>query len=361
MDMKTLQKSYSKDIHLDTDVLPFGRFNRDKLLKAKQLLEVVGKYVNKITDYRRDRTEKTQEQKQEHQADCEKVSELSSEYFQLIPQKNFVYESLRPLDQERQFQRQFQLVTNLLDFEVASRMLLGAMHRKDTLNPVDYVYQSLRCKLELMKEEDPMAQCILRYVYISSPRAQVEAIYKVERGGEEDRLRKSLIDNRRYLWHGTDLGNMLSILNRGLVVTPLDSNLSGDLYGKGIYFSDLFEKSERYCASYSSDSGAHIPCFMLLCEAALGKQRLVLSDPMTDADKKSGYNSTYVPGYHTLDPAYDVRFPSGVMMPLGDKSTDYYYEDPKTGERHRKSRWESEFVVYNENQVCIRYLVQFRK
>ena len=59
-----------------------------------------------------------------------------------------------------------------------------------------------------------------------------EGVYKVERHGEEARFQACGVGNKRYLWHGTRVANLVSILNRGLVVTPLDSSLTGDLFGK---------------------------------------------------------------------------------------------------------------------------------
>ena len=42
MNIEALQNSYHRDINVDTNVLPFGRFSRERLLKAKQLLEEMG-------------------------------------------------------------------------------------------------------------------------------------------------------------------------------------------------------------------------------------------------------------------------------------------------------------------------------
>ena len=81
-------------------------------------------------EYRENLQAKSEEEKQQHQEDCQKVSELSSDYFQLIPQKNFVYEQLRPLDTSESYRGQVRLLTNLLDFEVTTKMMLGAMYRK---------------------------------------------------------------------------------------------------------------------------------------------------------------------------------------------------------------------------------------
>ena len=60
----------------------------------------------------------------------------------------------------------------------------------------------------------------------------MEGVYKVERKGEEERFQACGIGNHRYLWHGTSITNMVSILNRGLVSTPLDAQAAGNAFGK---------------------------------------------------------------------------------------------------------------------------------
>ena len=47
-------------------------------------------------------------------------------------------------------------------------------------------------------------------------------------------------------------------------------------------------------------------------------------------------------------------------MPLGDKITDFYYTT-ESGEQQYKPSDFNEFIIYEENQVCIRYLVQYRR
>ena len=95
--------------------------------------------VARIEEYRQDRQAKSVEEKEQHQKDCQRVSDLSSDYFQLIPQKNFVYEKLRPLDTSRTYRMQAKLITNLLDFEVTTKMMLGAMYRRS----VSYTHLTL--------------------------------------------------------------------------------------------------------------------------------------------------------------------------------------------------------------------------
>ncbi|KAL8586753.1 hypothetical protein ACOMHN_061266 [Nucella lapillus] len=361
MNISTLQCSYQRDIHVDTNVLPFGRFQRDRLLQAKQLLDEMSPLVYNIKEYRQNPKKHAPEERERHQQDCQKVSELSSNYFQLIPQKNFVYEKLRPLDRLKDFLRESKLITNLLDFEVSTKMMLGAMYRKTAVHPLDYVYSTMNCKLELMKEDDPMTQNILRFAQLgANARFRFEGVYKVERAGEEGRFQKCGVGNRHLLWHGTNSCNLVSILNRGLVSTPLDSNLTGEIFGKGIYFADLFHKSDNY-----TDSSRDTSSFMLLCEVALGKQWIVEgSDDDDSEDRKKSktdeFNSSIALGRSTPDPSYDIHLPSGEVISLGDEINEYYYYDSK-GQHSCKPAYCNEFIVGQEDQVCIRYLLQYRQ
>ncbi|XP_076462850.1 uncharacterized protein LOC143295161 [Babylonia areolata] len=377
VNIDTLQNAYHNNVHIDTNVLPFGQFRRDRLLQAKQLLEEMAPLVNNIAEYRSVRKERGQEEKEQHQRDCQKVSDLSTEYYQLIPKKNFVYERLRPLDKMRDFETEFSLVTNLLDFEVSTKMMLGAMFRKSEVHPLDYTYNVMKCKLQRMEEGDPMVQNILRFAQLgsnnrhrfegvssSNNRHRFEGVYKVEREGEEGRFQKCGLGNRRLLWHGTGSCNLVSILNRGLVNAPLDSRLTGDRFGKGIYFADMMSKSDSY-----TDSSRDASSFMLLCEVALGKQRVLNEDDDDDdddedVDKSSkavdeDFNSSVVYGYHFPDPDYDILLPSGEVMSLGDSVTEYYYTTSSGQDRRRSTNY-NEYVVYQESQVCIRYLLQYR-
>ncbi|CAF5218783.1 unnamed protein product, partial [Rotaria magnacalcarata] len=49
---------------------------------------------------------------------------------------------------------------------------------------------------------------------------KVEQIFKIARSHEDERLFKSNLDNHCLLWHGTSVCNLISILNRGLLVEP---------------------------------------------------------------------------------------------------------------------------------------------
>lgn len=79
--------------------------------------------------------------------------------------------------------------------------------------------------------------------------------------------------------------NMLGILAQGLRIAPPEAPTTGYMFGKGIYFADLFSKSAAYSHQGSNSS------LMLLCEVALGS--------MLDL-----YTATYIDklpnGYHSV-------------------------------------------------------------
>lgn len=71
------------------------------------------------------------------------------------------------------------------------------------------------------------------------------------------------------LWHGSRFYNFGGILSQGLRIAPPEAPKSGYLFGKGVYFTDMVDKSARYTYHHLSGNVA----LFLLCEVALGKMR----------------------------------------------------------------------------------------
>ena len=61
---------------------------------------------------------------------------------------------------------------------------------------------------------------------------KVNAVYKVSRPGESAGLKELDMGNHRLLWHGTSMANLVSILTRGLLVSPPHAPKSGNLFGE---------------------------------------------------------------------------------------------------------------------------------
>jgi hypothetical protein len=63
------------------------------------------------------------------------------------------------------------------------------------------------------------------------------------------------LPNHFLLFHGSKLFNYLGILSQGLRIAPPEAPCSGYMFGKGVYFADLFTKSYGYCQDYFGFGG----------------------------------------------------------------------------------------------------------
>lgn len=136
----------------------------------------------------------------------------------------------------------------------------------------------------------------------------------------EDSGRK--VGNTMELWHGSRVGNILSIFAKGMVIPPASaSHCTGRMYGPGCYFSDQSTKSLNYAYGGVWDSGPRDSnCFMFLADVALGKYYV----------PRSSFSGTCPKGY---DSTFAKAGASGVMN--------------------------NEMIVYSTDRVNIKRLVEF--
>ncbi|KAH9786477.1 poly (ADP-ribose) polymerase 2 [Citrus sinensis] len=172
-------------------------------------------------------------------------------------------------------------------------------------------------------------------------------IFRVEREGETERFRKQFSNskNRMLLWHGSRLTNWTGILSQGLRIAPPEAPATGYMFGKGVYFADMFSKSANYCyASPSATAGV-----LLLCEVALGDMSELLYANY-DADKlPDGKLSTKGVGQTAPDPLEAETLEDGVIVPLGK---------PKEQLNSKGHLLYNEYIVYSVDQIRMRYVVQ---
>jgi len=75
------------------------------------------------------------------------------------------------------------------------------------------------------------------------------------------------IGNVEEMWHGTSVGNVLSIFAKGLIIPAHCSN--GRNFGNGVYASRQSHKSMSYAGQFRSS--VRRSCYMFLVEVAMGK------------------------------------------------------------------------------------------
>ena len=180
---------------------------------------------------------------------------------------------------------------------------------------------------------------------------RVEGIYRVERKGEKS----TFSGDRRLLWHGTGVSNLLSILTTGLQVNPTYAAKTGRSFGDGLYFADVYDKSQSYTRS-SGDTE-----YLLLCEVDLGKNLLVTNYSWRNQheinEKASKYDSVHVLGKHVPEDTGSVVTREGYTLPLG-KIVRRKTEKEEDGYSWYGGLDYSEYVVKDEAKVAVRFILK---
>lgn len=82
----------------------------------------------------------------------------------MVPESGYAYTAITPIDNEDVLQNQMERLTNLIQLELASTIMAGAMYRKKEINPMDYVYRSIGTTIKLMEPDEPETQYLLKYI-----------------------------------------------------------------------------------------------------------------------------------------------------------------------------------------------------
>jgi hypothetical protein len=120
------------------------------------------------------------------------------------------------------------------------------------------------------------------------------------------------------------------------------------MFGRGIYFADMVSKSANYCRSLSTEEVK----FITLCEVALGNiSQNYQSKP--NMRLEDDFNSVKACGGVHPNPDESVTTDYGVLVPLG--------KPVNAGEVNLSASLHyNEYIVYNEKQIKLKYLVKFR-
>ena len=202
----------------------------------------------------------------------------------------------------------------------------------------------MKCDVAELKPDHPTYQLIYEYVRNTSRDRPLQIVdcFEVKRHGEDAIFNPLGLGNKKLLWHGSRFSNFVGILSQGMRIAPPEAPCSGFLFGKGVYFADLIGKSFHYtCPGISNGIGTFV-----LCEVALGTQRPLMRPDCYAHNLPSGFHSTKAIGYEEPDPAESERM-GDVEIPCGNLK-----RVPGGG------MGANEFVVYNTNQIKMRYIVR---
>lgn len=320
--VQNMQKTM-KEFQLDMEKMPLGKLSINQLQMAYLTLTELDDAV------------------MEQKPRAELIG-LSNKFFTLVPH-NFGMAKAPILETFKMINEKREVVDSLLDIEAAYAMMKAGA--KLNMNSFDAYYKQLNAEVVPLDRSSKDFQLIETYAKNTSQgmRIQVVDVFKVERHGEKQKYAQfKQLPNRMLLWHGSRLTNFASILSKGLVIGP---QVNGSMFGRGLYFADMLCKSIAYCQGQVGGT-----CMLVLCEVALGN--MLENRQANAAALPTNYHSTKGLGAYVPDPKQAVVRRDGVVIPLGPAINAV--------NRNAVGLNYNEYIVYNDSQVNIQYLVTIK-
>ncbi len=88
------------------------------------------------------------------------MAELSSRFYELIPQKQYVNRPVPPIQNDYTLNEKLSLINNLLDYEISVKIMLGAHLNFFKIHPLDYCYSAVNVRMNKLEKAHPEYQVI---------------------------------------------------------------------------------------------------------------------------------------------------------------------------------------------------------
>eukprot|EP01121_Diplochlamys_sp_Union-15-3_P014292 TRINITY_DN4536_c0_g2_i2.p1 TRINITY_DN4536_c0_g2~~TRINITY_DN4536_c0_g2_i2.p1 ORF type:complete len:373 (+),score=57.13 TRINITY_DN4536_c0_g2_i2:122-1120(+) len=319
------------DLQIDINKMPLGKLTQERVKHGYEVLTKIETVLKENKDGKQ----------------FELLS-LSNEFYTLIP-TDFGRGKVPLIDSFTMLQQKMSQMEALMDIQIASS-LISKERTLAQVHPTDSNYEQLGCEIHPLSKYSRDYKMILRYVQNSYSSEKLGCnltvidVFKINRAIENEKFSVSKeLRPRKLLWHGSRLCNLVGILNQGLRIAPPEAPMSGYMFGKGIYFGDRTQKSAQYCfATPESNKG-----ILLLSDVALGES-YDLNRPFYVEKLPENKTSVRVIAKTLPDPSKDEIWDDKVVVPCGASidsgEPDVFLED-------------QEYVVYNTNQIKLRYLI----
>lgn len=194
--------------------------------------------------------------------------------------------------------------------------------------PTETILDALGLSLRLATD---LEASLVRSYVPEGQRGRIRRVFSARHAATADRFEQHVAaaadSTSGLFWHGSRTENWLSIFRTGLVLHPTSAVITGKMFGHGLYFADRFEKSLGYTSLSGSRwaAGAEPTAFLALFRVHTGHRFAVKAwkpehTSYTRAKLPRRYDSLHAKG--------------GVDL------------------RH------DEFIVYNEAQATLAYLVE---
>ncbi|XP_012316065.1 protein mono-ADP-ribosyltransferase PARP3 isoform X3 [Aotus nancymaae] len=332
---KEMFKNAMALMDLDVKKMPLGKLSKQQIARGFEALEALEDALKAPRD------------------GGQSLEELSSHFYTVIPH-NFGRSRPPPINTPELLQAKKDMLLVLADIELAQALQAAPEQEKmveEVPHPLDRDYRLLKCQLQLLDPGAPEYKVIQTYLKQTGNNHRcptLQHVWRVNREGEGDRFQAhSRLGNRRLLWHGTNVAVVAAILTSGLRIMPH----SGGRVGKGIYFASENSKSAGYVTGMNC--GDHYIGYMFLGEVALGREYHITTDNPSLKTPPPGFNSVIARGHTEPDPTQDTELeldgqrvvvPQGQPVPCPEFSSSTFSQ--------------SEYLIYQESQCRLRYLLE---
>jgi len=317
-----------KAMEIDTKKMPLGQISRAQLDKGRAVLEKLAKVLAGETKGN--------------------VNDLTGEFYTLVPH-SFGRVRPPPLSSKEAVQSKFDLINTLSDMSLVQDMMAkGEKEAEDVTevdHPLDRQYKALSCDINVVPKGSEEYDYVSKYFDATkSSGLKLVDVFTVDRAGEGKRYAAhDSLDNRKLLWHGTNIAVVVAILKTGLRIMPH----SGGRVGRGIYHASENSKSAGYVRT-AKKTGV-----MFIDEVALGKMKEIVTDDYSITKAPAGFDSVLAQGWTEPAPSDDLEVEiegRKVTVPQGKVSNRPEWKSSRFSQ--------SEYLVYQESQVRMRYMLR---
>lgn len=330
---KDMFKGAMASFDIDVKKMPLGQITKSQVKKGYDVLEELEQAINANN--------------------AAQINTISSKFYTLIPH-SFGRRVPPPINTPELLHKKVDMLNVLNDIEIAMSLENGAKAPEPdpeaVPHPADENYKKIKADLEYIDPTSEEYAWILKYMQATGAsyyNLKLVDVFRLNRHGEGDRFKShDPIGERKLLWHGTNVAVVAAILGSGLRIMPH----SGGRVGKGIYLASENGKSVNY-VGWAGSTGV-----MFLAEAALGKEHTIVRDDSSLKEAPKGFDCIVARGHTEPDPQHDITITidgKKVVVPQGK---------PIKQSQYSKSTFtQSEYLLYKESQVRLRYVLRVHR
>ena len=325
---KNIVNQNLKEMGYDSSRMPLGKLAKETLNEGYKILKEIESELDKTNPNNNN------------------LLNLSSKFFTMIPH-DFGFKKMSNfiINNKDILKNKIEMIDSLINMKVVTKIIDDEnKNQNDENDLISIYYNKLHCEIKHISPNEKIYSILSEYLKNTSKyysNIKILELYSVNREGEDKKYLN--LKNKYLLWHGTRISNFVGILSQGLRIAPPEAPSSGYLYGKGLYFADMFAKSYNYC---SPQNGIAL---ILLVEVCLGniEKRYNTDWKLPNTMKK---NSNSINGVGAVQPTDGVYIDKDIFIPK-DKIVEDYTNYSGTF---------NEFIVYNTDQVKLKYIFKVK-